>query len=120
LQDYDNRYYLNCGLIVPWDVSSPALDQRWQILSQNLCPQKTSAPPPNHEWTSVSTAETLKSKTVSIVEEIRMRMLNAIGGSGTNFAKAENQALAKAAQASGITVHSAPVVTGVGNTDSRP
>ena len=119
MQDYDNRYYLNCGLIVPWDVSSPATDQRWHTLSAVVCPQKTATPPPNHEWTSVLTAETLKAKTVSIVEEIRLRMLNAIGGSGANFAKAENEEAAKAAQANGISVHSAPVVTSVENTDAR-
>jgi hypothetical protein len=115
MQDYDNRYYLNCGLIVPWDVPAPTTDQRWQALKANVCPQKTAAPPPNHEWTSVSTPEALKAKTVAIVEEIRMRMLNTIGGSGANFAKAENEDAAKAAEAKGITVHSAPVVTNVPN-----
>jgi TIR domain len=116
MQDYDNRYYLNCGVIVPWDVPSPTEDQRWRTLSANICPQKTAAPPPSHDWASVLTAETLRARTVSIVEEIRLRMLNAIGGSGANFAKAENEAAAKAAQASGITVHSTPVVTNVTST----
>lgn len=116
MQDYDNRYYLNCGLIVPWDISRPSADPRWVTLSQ-VCRQKIAAPPPNHEWTSVSTAEALKARTVAIVEEIRMRMLNTIGGSGANFAKAENEADAKAAQATGIAVHSAPVLTNVPNPD---
>ena len=119
MQDYDNRYYLNCGLIVPWNVPSPVNDPRWQTLAGNVCPQKTAAPPPNHEWTSVSNVETLKSKTTAIIEEIRLRMLNAIGGSGANFAKAENEDAARTAQASGIAVHIQPVVTNIANSDLR-
>jgi TIR domain len=118
MQDYDNRYYLNCGLIVPWNVPLPTADQRWQTLKQNVCPQKTATPPPNHEWTSVLTAETLKAKTVSIVEEIRSRMLNTIGASESNVAKAENETAARAAEATGISVQSAPVVTNVPNTNA--
>jgi TIR domain len=119
LADYDDRYFLNCGFIVPWDVPSPATDARWRRLSQEVCPQKTRVPPLNHEWVSVLSPGVLKSRTLATVEEIRMRMLNHRAASGADIARAENDAVAEAAQADGISVRSAPVVSNASNTEVR-
>ncbi len=120
MADYDNRYYLNCGLIVPWDVNSPTSDRRWHQFARNVCPQKTRVPPLNHEWTSISTSVMFRNRTLAIVEELRGRMINDVAASGINVAKAENEAVATAAEASGITVRSAPVIVNVRETATRP
>jgi hypothetical protein len=118
MEDYDDKYYLNCGIVVPWDVSSPSADDRWRYLSTELCPQKTRVPPLNHEWTSISSPGLLKTKTLATVEEIRMRMLNNIAASGGDIARAEDDTLAEAAQARGISVHTAPIVGNISKSEA--
>jgi hypothetical protein len=119
MEEYDGRYFINCGLIVPWDVVSPANDGRWRQLTTDVCPQKTKVPPLNHEWTSVSSPEVFKTKTLATIEEIRMRMLYNRAASGTDIAKAENETAAKAAEAQGINLHSAPAITNISSTQIR-
>jgi hypothetical protein len=118
MKEYDGRLYFNCGLIVPWDVPIPTSDGRWGQLSAEVCPQKTRIPLPNHEWTSVSSPVLLKTKTLATIEELRMRMLNAVTASGANVAKAENDAVTEAAKARGISLQTTPVLANTSKTET--
>jgi hypothetical protein len=111
MQAYDTAYYLNCGLIMPWDTTAPTRDPRWQTLVNDVCPQKTRVPPLNHEWTSVSSAAILRTKTLATVEDIRMRMLNDLAAAGDSIAKAEDSAVeAESNESRGVNILTAPIV----------
>jgi hypothetical protein len=57
-----------------------------------------------------------RNRTLATIEELRGRMLNDVAASGIDVSKAENEAVATAAEASGIAVRSAPVIVNVRET----
>ncbi len=81
MQDYDNQYLLNCATLVPWDEASKAVgdgDTRWTYIRTRVCRQKTEVPPPFHEWRSIFSHEDLESKTRTIIEQVRSRLLQSV------------------------------------------
>jgi TIR domain len=130
MQDYDDLYLLNCGALVPWSEDSKTSgndDPRWLNLTTNICHQKTKVPPPNHEWRTIFSQDDLELKTRTIIENIRLRLLQQIlsddrsgahdgtgqqGPAGAGILKAEDQGLTDLAAAKGIRVESAPQIEG--------
>lgn len=128
MSDYDDLYLLNCGALVPWDEHSKATaenDPRWLNLTNHVCHQKTRVPPPNHEWRSIFSQDDLELKTRTIIENIRLRLLQQIlsddrsaapdgqSGSGSvGILRAENKGLMDNAAAKGIRIDSAPQLEG--------
>lgn len=112
MRQYDRLYLLNCGLIVPWERSSPApsTDPRWQHLQLNVCPQKTAAPPPHHDWLSTTSVSDLRSNAVAVIDGIRSQLLKKLFGSNTATAsKAENMELSQRAEKEqGLRLDTAP------------
>lgn len=109
LQSYDQVYFLNCGLIVPWELSHPANDPRWFHLQRIACPQKTAAPPPNHDWLSTVSPQELKSRSAAVIEAIRSQLLKKAMGSETTVpAKAKDANLVKDAEQNGLRLDTAP------------
>ena len=111
MQKYDRVYFLNCGVMVPWTIAAVADEhnQQWTDIQLNICPQKTSAPPPYHEWRSISTSADLRAKTVETITGIRGRLLNKILASGSsNVLKAEDPGLAEVAAEQGYRIDVAP------------
>jgi TIR domain len=129
MRDYDELYLLNCGALIPWDKDARARgdsDPKWLNLT-TVCHQKTVEPPPNHEWRSIFSQDELELKTRTIIENIRLRLLQQIlsddragthSGTGnppaTNatILKAEDKGLTDRAAAEGIQVGSAPQLEG--------
>ena len=129
MREYDDLYLLNCGTLVPWSEESKASgssDGRWQYLKDQVCRQKTRVPPPNHEWRSIFSQQDLETKTRTIIENIRLRLLQQILSddrsepqgengqtAGATVRKAEDKGLEDAAAATqGIRVGSAPQIEG--------
>jgi hypothetical protein len=66
MREYDQLFLLNCGALVPWSAASKVqgnADGQWTYIRQSVCRQKTSFPPPNHEWRSIFSQEDLETKT---------------------------------------------------------
>ena len=129
MREYDELYLLNCGALVPWSEESKTRgsnDGTWLHLKENVCQQKTKVPPPNHEWRSIFSQDDLETKTRTIIENIRLRLLQQIlsddrsgahdgnGAEGTvaNILKAEDKGLTDSAATQGIRVESAPQIEG--------
>jgi hypothetical protein len=130
MRDYDDLYLLNCGALVPWSEDSKTSgndDPKWQNLAMNICHQKTKVPPPNHEWRSIFSQDELELKTRTIIENIRLRLLQQIlsddrsgahdgtgqeSPAGAGILKAEDQGLTDLAAARGIRIESAPQIEG--------
>jgi hypothetical protein len=127
MRDYDTLYLLNCGALVPWSEDSKTMgdnDRKWTYLKERVFQQKTRVPPPNHEWRSIFSQDELEIKTRTIIENIRLRLLQQIladdrpggnggkGAAGANILKAENQLLTASAAAEGIQIGSAPQLEG--------
>jgi hypothetical protein len=130
MREYDDLYLLNCGALVPWDEESKKKgnnDDAWVYLKDKVCQQKTKIPPPNHEWRSIFSQDDLEVKTRTIIENIRLRLLQEIladgqsetaranGGAVTGAAgvlKAEDTGLVNSAANLGIRVQSAPQIEG--------
>lgn len=130
MRDYDDLYLLNCGALVPWDEASKNRgnnDNDWIYLKDNVCRQKTKIPPPNHEWRSIFSHDDLESKTRTIIEDIRLRLLQKIlsddrsqSGTGNEGAanapagvlKAEDKGLSDNAASLGIPMQSPPQIEG--------
>lgn len=112
MRDYDNLFLLNCGLIVAWEQSTPlpATDPRWHYVRLNVCPQKTTAPPPHHEWLSTASASDLRTKSAAIIEGIRGQLLKKLLGSDTiTVLKAESPELSRRAEEEqGLRLDTAP------------
>ena len=115
MRAYDRLYLLNCGLIVPWEHATPPpiSDPRWQHVRLHLCPQKTTAPPPYHEWLSTVTPADLKGKCAQVIEGIRCQLLKKILGSeNADVLKAESPELSKRAEEEqGLRLDIAPQLT---------
>lgn len=109
MRDYDSQYLLNCAAIVPWDEASKQTgdaDERWVHL-KTVCPQKTEAPPPFHEWRSIFSPQDLEQKTRTTIEQIRSRLMRrAMSVTGDGLAggvrKAEDATLSENAASIGI------------------
>jgi hypothetical protein len=130
MREYDDLYLLNCGALVPWDEESKKKgnnDDEWLYLRDNVCRQKTKIPPPNHEWRSIFSHDDLEIKTRTIIENIRLRLLQQIlsddrseahhGNAGavsgaTGVLKAEDKDLTNSAASLGIRVQSTPQIEG--------
>jgi hypothetical protein len=111
LQGYDQVYFLNCGLIVPWERPSPApsTDPRWRHIQHTACPQKAAAPPPFHDWFSVVSLESLKARSAAVIEAIRSELLKkALGSDTAVVAKAEDPSVSRDAEQNGIRLDVAP------------
>jgi TIR domain len=122
LRDYDRLYLLNCGMLVPWDpqAKTAAHDPRWGNLQTRVAVQKIAVPPPLHEWRTVFSQEDLEASTRTIVERLRLRLLDQIltdspvsptplaPQAGVEVRKAENQALSDAANTQGVRLESTP------------
>jgi hypothetical protein len=118
MEHYDRRLYEHCGVVIPWDVSSPTTDNRWQQI-QNICRRKTQAALPNHEWTSAVSRELFAAKAIAMVEGMRLKRLNSILVSGANFARAENETVINTAKESGVNLNAAPQVSNVSKAETR-
>ena len=129
MREYDELYLLNCGALVPWNEESKTRgnnDDAWLHLKDKVCQQKTKIPPPNHEWRSISSQDDLETKTRTIIENIRLRLLQQIlsddrsdvhdgavqRGSRAGVLKAEDKGLTDSAANLGIRVGSAPQIEG--------
>jgi hypothetical protein len=130
MRDYDDLYLLNCGALVPWSEGSRTSgnnDPTWLNLVMNICHQKTKVPPPNHEWRTIFSQDDLELKTRTVIENIRLRLLQQIlsddrsgghdgtgqaGALGSGILKAEDQGLTDSAAAKGIRVECAPQIEG--------
>jgi TIR domain-containing protein len=113
LRTYDTLYLLNCGMLVPWteDPESTA-KPLWEKIHNDICPQKTSTPPPHHEWKSILSYPDLKTKALTTIENIRLRLLEnilSVASSGT-VQKAQNKTLTDAASEKGIRLDAAPQI----------
>jgi hypothetical protein len=111
LQSYDQLYFLNCGLIVPWERSTPApaSDPRWLHIQRNTCPQKAAAPPPYHDWLSTVSPEDLKARSAAVIEAIRAQLLKkALGSETAIVSKAEDANVAQQAEQRGVRLDIAP------------
>jgi hypothetical protein len=130
MREYDDLYLLNCGALVPWDEESKKKgnnDDAWLYLKDRVCQQKTKIPPPNHEWRSIFSQDDLETKTRTVIENIRLRLLQQIlsddrseahnGNGGVGIAaggvlKAEDKELTDSAANLGIRIGSAPQIEG--------
>jgi hypothetical protein len=111
LQSYDQVYFLNCGLIVPWESPTPApsADPRWIHIQRTTCPQKAAAPPPYHDWLSIVSPEGLKARSAAVIEAIRGQLLKkALGSETAVVSKAEDANMSKDAEQKGIRLDIAP------------
>jgi hypothetical protein len=130
MREYDDLYLLNCGALVPWEEESKKKgnnDDAWLYLKDKVCQQKTKIPPPNHEWRSIFSQDDLETKTRTVIENIRLRLLQQIlsddrseahnvnSGAGITSGgvlKAEDKDLTDSAANLGIRVGSAPQIEG--------
>jgi TIR domain len=111
LQSYDQIYFLNCGLIVPWErpIPSPATDPRWFHIQRTACPQKAAAPPPYHDWLSTVSPDDLKARSAAVIEAIRGQLLKkALGSETAVVSKAENAGMTNEAEQNGVRLDIAP------------
>jgi hypothetical protein len=111
LQSYDQLYYLNCGLIAPWErpTPPPATDPRWLHIQRTACPQKAAAPPPYHDWLSTMSSDDLKARSAAVIEAIRGQLLKkALGSETTVVSKAEDPGMAREAEQNGVRLDIAP------------
>jgi hypothetical protein len=111
LRSYDQVYFLNCGLIVPWErsIPPPVADPRWLQIQNAVCPQKTLAPPPYHDWLSTVTPEDLKTRSAAVIESIRGQLLKkALGSETAVVSKAEDPNVARDAEQKGLRLDVAP------------
>ena len=138
LRTYDQQYLLNCGVLVPWEAgaASNITDQRWTHLAREVCPQKTLSPPPDHEWRSIFSPSEFRTRALSVVENIRLRLLQRILSDappvaglrsssdpnnqtaegalgGLSVSRVENKAAEDIANTRGIGLSVAPVVNNV-------
>jgi hypothetical protein len=129
MRDYDDLYLLNCGALVPWSEGSKTTgdgDNLWARLKNQVFKQKAHVPPPNHEWRSIFSQEDLETKTRTVIENIRLRLLQQIladdrstqsagpeqSAGGANIRKVEDKALTELAAKDGIRTESAPQIEG--------
>lgn len=113
LRDYDQKFLINCGVLIPWThaETDPAFQQSWQALAQ-LCPQKTMAALPDHEWRSIFSGLELESRAVTVIENIRGRLLQKAMAS-TPPIRIDNASAEQTAAEQGIALGTTPVVTNV-------
>jgi len=125
MREYDNLYLLNCGALVPWSEDSRTkgdTDETWLALRNSVCRQKTKVPPPNHEWRSIFSILELETKTRTVIEDIRLKLLEEIlseeksnataTNAGYTVRRAEDEHLAESAAVQGIRLESAPQLEG--------
>ena len=116
MREYDDLYLLNCGALVPWTEEAKARgndDSTWLYLKEKVCQQKIKVPPPNHEWRSIFSQDDLETKTRTIIENIRLRLLQQIlSDDRPGILKAEDKALTDSAATQGIRIESAPQLEG--------
>ena len=115
MKDYDNLYLLNCGALLAWpDGSANTTDANWDSIQRDVCPQKTTQPPPFHEWRSIFSQTDLRNKTVAVIEGIRGGLLKTMLQPGSNVPvrKAENPQLTSAAASQGISLATAAQISG--------
>jgi hypothetical protein len=129
MREYDDLYLLNCGALIPWSEGSKATgdsDNQWTKLKSQVFKQKAHVPPPNHEWRSIFSQEDLETKTRTVIENIRLRLLQQIlsddrsteHGSpeqpmgGANILKVEDKGLTESAAKDGIRTECAPQIEG--------
>jgi hypothetical protein len=104
---------LNCGALVAWSEEAPVPggnEAGWNYIQHQLCPQKTTNPPPHHEWRTIFSPGDLKGKTLATLEGIRLRLLQSmlLPGSKTSVRKAEDPTVVISAAAEGIRLETAP------------
>ena len=120
LKRYDRALFSNCGTLFAWPADAKENineDLKWKFLHDELCPQKTSLVPPYHEWRTIFSSVDLKSKTRSILETIRLQLVQKIlsqetsnGTLNQNVLRAESHELSEKAALQGINVTSAPQI----------
>ncbi|MBY5405939.1 toll/interleukin-1 receptor domain-containing protein [Rhizobium leguminosarum] len=116
MEQYDEKYYLNCAAIVPWEAEVEDKiedDTRW-ITLQTMCPQKVGDPPPYHEWRTIFSQSALEERTAKLIEEIRSRLMKKLmsGSSGpsgsSSLRRAADTGMSEIAAAMGISTGSLP------------
>ncbi|MGO6667648.1 TIR domain-containing protein (plasmid) [Rhizobium ruizarguesonis] len=113
MEQYDEKYYLNCAAIVPWeaDVEDKIdTDTRW-IALQTMCPQKVGDPPPYHEWRTIFSQSALEERTAKLIEEIRSRLMKKLMSGQSRLPtvrRAEDPGMSDTAAAIGISTGSLP------------
>lgn len=110
MREYDYLNLLNTGALLAWpEGSAGAEDPGWNYVQQ-LCPQKTSVPPPFHDWTSITSHSQLKDKALAALEGIRLHLMNQVlsPDSGATVRQAVSADASKAAAGQGIRLEAAP------------
>jgi len=110
MREYDYLNMLNTGALLAWPEGSESGNKpEWNYIQQ-LCPQKTSFPPPFHEWTGISSQSELKEKALAALEGIRLRLLQQMlsPDSGATVRQAVSADASKAAAGQGIRLEAAP------------
>jgi hypothetical protein len=111
MRAYDDLYLLNCSALAAWPQGANVeTTSEWDLLRRTLCPQKTSQPPPFHEWRSIFSQAELKNKAKAAIEGIRLSLLQTMlkPGSEANVRKAENPDLEMKAAATLLPLNAAP------------
>lgn len=111
LRRYDQVYFLNCGLIVPWERATPppSTDARWLHIQRAVCPQKAVVPPPHHDWLTTVSPEDLKARSAAVIESIRGQLLKKVLSSDTAvLTRAEDSVLVKDAEQKGVRLDVVP------------
>lgn len=121
MRNYDDLYLLNCGALVPWSEASKASgdsDHQWTHLKSQVFKQKARVPPPNHEWRSVFSQEDLETRTRTVIENIRLRLLQQMLSDdrsptgNANILRVQDERLTESAAKDGIRTQSAPQIEG--------
>jgi FxsC-like protein len=111
LERYDEQYFINSAVIVPWnrpDVEGrSAGHELLERLNQHF-PRKLVQPPLAHYWQGVSDEDELKKTLEAAVNIVRMNVL----ALGRVERRAESPELAQQAKREGISVESKPVLGG--------
>ncbi len=115
LAEYDDLNLTNCAVLVPWnenDAETAAQRDHLRKALRKACPQKTALPPPNHLWESITSAPDLRSRTVAVLDDVRMRLMQLLlaqAGEG-DVRRVDDAGLRDAATQEGISTGSQPHV----------
>ena len=119
LKKYDRILLSNCATIFAWPSDAKGNNDPigWSLLETQLCPQKIAAAPPHHEWRTIFSTEDLNARTRTLLETIRMQLIQKIlsrqapdGTANGTVLRAESKELTDKAASKGISVATAPQI----------
>jgi FxsC-like protein len=110
-EGYDQQYFINSAVLVPWHQTDIEIQQTREALLQQLnqqFPRKLLQPPLAHSWEGISNGEELRKYLEGALNIVRMNVL----ALGKPVRKAESEQLSEQAKREGITVESKPILRG--------